>query len=76
MRWQSAARLLMVLIGIGCAAAVYVYSRKRPPSEVPPPVLQDPNVTSQGIGTLKVRSNLNVGKDDLDYFNASLLYRF
>ena len=65
MRWQRAVRLLMALVGIGCAVALYTYSRKRPTPTAAPPVLEDQKITSQRKDVGTIRTNVNTGKDDL-----------
>jgi lipopolysaccharide export system protein LptA len=36
MRWQRAARLVLVVVGLGCAVAIYLLTRERPPLDPPP----------------------------------------
>lgn len=68
MRWQRYARVLVALIGIGCAVALVAYSRKRPsPPPPPPPVAVDPEATVQsGAGRL-VRHKGNEEVGTIDY---------
>ena len=65
MRWQRPVRILVALVGVGCAIAIVVYSRKRPAPIATPAALTDPKVTSQQSGVLNLRSNVNTGKEDL-----------
>lgn len=65
MRWQRPVRLLVAVVGIGCAVALAVYSRKRPPPAETPPVLEDQTVSSQRNGVLNIRTNVNTGKEEL-----------
>ncbi len=52
MRWQSVARAVVALIGIGCAVAVYVLLRPRPQIIEPPkPPLLDDRTTAATKGT-------------------------
>ncbi|MEO6222460.1 MAG: hypothetical protein ABIP90_04360 [Vicinamibacterales bacterium] len=52
MRWQSVARAVVALIGVGCAVAVYVLLRPRPQITEPPrAVLLDDTATSASKGT-------------------------
>ncbi|HKW03285.1 MAG TPA: LptA/OstA family protein [Vicinamibacterales bacterium] len=68
MRWQRYARALVAVIGIGCAVALYTYSRKKPPHAPPPPqVAVDPEATVQsGAGRL-VRQKGNEEIGTIDY---------
>ena len=36
MRWQRVARLVLVVVGLGFAAAIYILTRERPPVDPPP----------------------------------------
>ncbi len=65
MRWQRPVRILVALVGVGCAIAIVVYSRKRPAPTATPAALTDPKVTSQQSGVLNLRTNVNTGKEDL-----------
>jgi lipopolysaccharide export system protein LptA len=68
MRWQRYARALVAVIGIGCAVALYAYSRKKPTHAPPPPqVAVDPEATVQsGAGRL-VRHKGNEEVGTIDY---------
>ncbi len=67
MIWQRWARLFVAAIGIGCAVALFAYTRSRPPKPAPPPqVAVDPQATMQsGAGRLvRYRGNQEVGVID------------
>jgi lipopolysaccharide export system protein LptA len=68
-RWQRAARLLVAIVGIGCAVALFRYSRSRPPQvTAPPQVAVDPAATIQvGRGrTIRLRGDKDVGTIDYE----------
>lgn len=67
MRWQSVARAVVALIGIGCAVAVYVSLRPRPAVVEPPkPPLLDASVTAVSRGTKDKRVD-ETGKEIFSY---------
>lgn len=67
MRWQRPARVLLALVGVGCAVAIAVYGRERKRSTPvePPPVLTDKTVSAQRDGVLNLRTNFTKGRDEL-----------
>jgi len=66
MRWQRSARVLALLIGLGCVVALLVYSRKRPVQRtVPTAVLTNPTVTSKGNKVVSFRFDVDAGKESL-----------
>ena len=70
MRWQSVARAVVALIGIGCAVAVYVLLRPRPTVVEPPkPPLLDASVTAVSKGTKDKRVDA-AGKEVFSYSAA------
>jgi lipopolysaccharide export system protein LptA len=54
MTWQRYARVLVAAVGLGCAVALFAYSRKQPAHAPPPPqIAVDPDATVQsGAGRL------------------------
>ncbi len=67
MIWQRWARLLVAAIGVGCAVALFAYTRNRPPKvAAPPQIAVDPQATMQsGAGRLvRHRGNEEVGVID------------
>src|SRR5215467_14504148 len=68
MRWQRYARLFVALIGVGCAVALFVYSRKqRAPAPPPPQVAVDPTATVQGGAGRLVRHRGDEELGTIDY---------
>ena len=67
MRWQRPARVATALVGLGCAAALWVYGRERqrPEARETPPVLTDEHVTTRGKGVLNLRTDFTKGKEEL-----------
>lgn len=51
MRWQTVARMVVAVIGVGCAVAVYVYLRPRPEAVVTTPSLLDPGAIAVSKNT-------------------------
>ena len=67
MRWQRWLRGLVALVGLGCAVALYAYSRHSPPRVQPPPaVTVDPQAQVQyGAGRLvRHRGDQELGSID------------
>jgi lipopolysaccharide export system protein LptA len=56
MRWQRPLRIVLALVGIACAAALVVYSRRshRAVASPAPPIV-DPKATSAGTGVRNIR---------------------
>lgn len=63
MRWQSVARVVVALIGIGCAVAVYVLLRPRPEMAPPPtPAMLDASAKAASKATKQKRVD-DVGRE-------------
>jgi len=65
-RWQRVARLVVALIGIGCAVTVYVMLRPRPSTvvpEEPPPAMLDAASTAVTKGTTVKRVDTTTGQE-------------
>lgn len=73
MRWQSVARAVVALVGIGCAVAVYVLLRPRPQMVEPPkPALLDNSVTAAAKGTKQKRVDPS-GRETFSFSAAETL---